>query len=261
MKKIFISLLILFNINLYPTPAGYGTASIIPGLGQALQGNIIEGASWFGTSFFLLSQKSYKLRIVGQNLLFYNMFDAWRDAGGTPSDKSWVVAHWAQNFNLLHLSDPITASFLGLAASARSSARKRVQDENNGFTHEVANTENWKSLGMFTFVGLGEEALFRGFLFPAFSSWLGLWGGALISSTIFGFVHQGNRQANWFRTAIGMIFCWQYHRNKYQLGSNIFAHTWYDQILVGPFMIEENDYYKNQFSKNRPIGLSISFNY
>jgi membrane protease YdiL (CAAX protease family) len=48
--------------------------------------------------------------------------------------------------------------------------------------------------GLFVPVGVGEEALFRGFLMPAFSDVLGPWGGLAASSVLFGALHIPNFQ-------------------------------------------------------------------
>lgn len=264
MKKILIVLLTFFQISTcLATPALYGLASVIPGLGQALRGQYMEGLGWFASSLSLMSTGDFKLQMIGQNIWFYNIYDAWRDAGGSPSINAPVFVDYAQNFNPVHLTDPFALGFIGGAALNRSSVRRELQDKNDDFTREVINTEGWKSIGMFTFVGLGEEALFRGFLFPSFSSWLGDWGGALVSSTIFGFVHEGNRTENWFRTLSGMIFCWQLHVNQYKLGGNIFTHSWYDQVLVGPFVwqpevLSGSKNFDFQTFRRRPVGLSVN---
>lgn len=146
--------------------------------------------------------------------------------------------------------------------SARSKAFEKAGEENDQeMIHRRLSTEGWKSILTFAAVGLGEEAFFRGFLFPAFSQPIGVWSGAFASSTIFAFAHTGAyTQQNIVRTALGLLFCWQYHRNKYVLNNNIFTHAWYDQILIGPFNIAQND--NQSFSWNKmPIGATFTFQF
>jgi membrane protease YdiL (CAAX protease family) len=171
MKKIVLILItsLTFRTSFALSPGWSAFAGLIPGLGHMLNGQIVEGIGWMAFSLGPTATGDYKLGLVGQNIWFYSIYDTWRDAGGSPSQKNWVASDYFENFNPLNLFDPIGASFIGTAAMARSSARRNVQDRNDDFTHRVANTEAWKSIGMFTFVGLGEEALFRGFLFPALS--------------------------------------------------------------------------------------------
>jgi uncharacterized protein len=43
--------------------------------------------------------------------------------------------------------------------------------------------------GLSLLAGVGEEALFRGFLQPFFADWLGWWGGLVLASCLFGLLH------------------------------------------------------------------------
>jgi membrane protease YdiL (CAAX protease family) len=89
---------------------------------------------------------------------------------------------------------------------------------------------------MYSFVGLGEEALFRGFVFPAFTDIFfdSVWIGAVTSSAFFSWAHVvGGRQNLGAspltqRFLMGLLFAWQTHRNQYDLRKSIFAHTWFD---------------------------------
>jgi hypothetical protein len=265
-RKIILTLLLCtISKNAFAGPALYGLASFIPGLGQTINGSPWEGLGWFATSITLMVANDYRLNMIGQNIWFYNMYDAWADAGGKPADKKWAIVDYAQNFNPTHLLDPFALGFIGLGYSGRKTARPKVLEEDDDFARYIAKTDAWKSIGVFTFVGFGEEALFRGFLFPSMSSWMGVWGGAIGSSAIFGFAHRGNGTSNIIRTLMGMVFCWQLHSNKYNLGGNIFAHSWYDQILVGPMMLPPLDSSKETDLKsaweNKPLGLNISYRF
>ena len=241
------------------TPAVFGSASLIPGLGQSFNGHYIEGAGWFITTLGLMSTNDVVLKNIGQDIWFYNIYDAWKDAGGRPSSDHFVGYEYAQNFNPVKLADPFSIGFLGVAAASRSSAKNNKDNKNANENNDKISTVG--SIAMYTFVGLGEESLFRGFLYPAFSSWLGNWGGAIVSSTAFSFAHIGaSSGGNAMRFLAGMLFCWQYTRNNYQLGANVFAHSWYDQILVGNMSIKNSRDEKLSW-RDPPVGLQFSISF
>ncbi|CBW25372.1 hypothetical protein BMS_0458 [Halobacteriovorax marinus SJ] len=238
-------------------------------MGQSLNGNHWEGAAYFVSALGLMfAAKDPKLNTIGLNIAFYNMYDAWRDAGGKPSNKNSNIFHdYAQMFNPVNIIDPFAIGLLSAAAINRSNSRKTAFEEarkhnDHETIHRRLSTDGWKSILTFASVGMGEEALFRGFLFPAFSQAVGPWGGAITSSAIFAFAHKGaNTEANIVRGALGMLFCWQYYRNKFNLNKNIFTHSWYDQILIGPFNIASQDP-DEKFDWNKmPIGASFTFNF
>jgi len=262
MKKFITTLSIILSLNTSGQVAN-GLAGIIPGLGQVSNGHYWEALGYATTIVGLINQKDPKLSTVGLDIWFYSMYDAWRDAGGKPVEKDMpMIGHYAQTFNPLNIWDPIGVGFLGSAAIGRNEARERYEREAIGkgdtqYLHRWHNTDMWKSTLTFAAVGMGEEAFFRGFLFPAISNYIGVWGGAAVSSLMFGFAHVGNREENLARSLVGMIWCWQYHRNKYVLGKNIFSHAWYDQILVGPFMLGG----ENKSWRKSPIGLNMTIKF
>jgi hypothetical protein len=248
-KKFIYLLILIFNVELSiaATSAWYGTASIVPGLGQAFNGNIFEGVAWFGTTLSLVGNRHSLNRNIGYDIWFYNMYDAWKDAGGKPSKDHWVGYEYAQNFNPYHLIDPFSVGMIGIAGASRKST---------GLNSSAKNLNTTESILMFSFVGLGEEALFRGFLFPAISSWLSPWGGAIVSSTLFSFAHIGSSSgANAIRFVFGMIFCWQYTYNNYELGGNVFAHSWYDQVLGGKMNTAQS---VKEYWKDPPMSIRIN---
>lgn len=217
--------------NAYAVAAGVsGTLSIIPGLGQAINGEPLEGLVWLTTIVGLYFSKNYYLSQAGWDLWFYNMYDAYRDA--KPNNHNFTNYNVFQNYiaayNPLNLIDPIGApvvAFGGLVGAKRG----------------YPALGNPAKILMYGFVGLGEEGLFRGFLFPAmtdvfFDSKLM---GAITSSILFALIHVTGGKSNLApvvmaqRFTFGMLFSWQAHRNKYDLREGIFAHAWYD-ILVDP---------------------------
>jgi len=92
-------------------------------------------------------------------------------------------------------------------------------------------------------VGTGEEALFRGFLQPVYTEWLGPEGGIAVSSALFGAAHIPNAyslppQDQWryyafvlpYLTLAGVYFGWLAHKNT-SLKESVAVHTWYDFAL------------------------------
>jgi hypothetical protein len=202
------------------SPGAYGLASIVPGFGQAFNGQILEGLSWLVVTGGLMTSQDTTLSSVGMNLWMYNMYDAYRDAGGKPTDNKGVVRNWVSNINPVHIFDPIGASVVGLGLASGAS---------NGYPA----LRSPRKLIEYSFVGLGEEGLFRGFLYPSLSNTFNSkFVGAFTSSLLFSAGHL-NFEPFVFsvRFLAGMVFCWQLTRNKYDLSSNIFAHSWYDVFV------------------------------
>ena len=216
-------LLVITNADAKPNPSLSGGLSIIPGLGQVANGDSLEGLGWFVSTISLFAVKNPVANHFGMNLWFYNMYDAYRDAGAPGASKNTLLQNYAANFNPLNIIDPIGAPIVGVAALS------------NGSTKSLKGTP--KSIlprfAYYTTVGLGEEALFRGFLFPASSGWFSSkWIGALFSSALFSAAHGQGGSAFVSRFAMGMLFCWQVNNHNYDLRKNIFAHTWFDFLLT-----------------------------
>lgn len=92
---------------------------------------------------------------------------------------------------------------------------------------------------VYGFVGLGEEGLFRRFLYPAFSDVFNSNViGAVTSSVAFALFHATNGSKDLTpamltaRTVMGLIFCWQVTREKYDLRKSIFTHAWWDFLVT-----------------------------
>lgn len=205
-----------------PSPGVSGTLSLIPGLGQVANGDTWEGVSWFATTIALVVAKDPVARKFGMNAWFYNMYDAYRDAGPPRAARHSVFENYLANINPANIIDPIGAPIVAFAAISP------------GNTASNEGTPSQPALRAFYYssVGLGEEALFRGFLFPAFSSGLGTAGGAMLSSAVFSAAHGEGGSAFVVRFLGGLLFCWQVHRNKYDLRPSIFAHTWFDFLIT-----------------------------
>ena len=197
-----------------------GTLGIVPGLGHVAGGEPLEGLGWFATVVGLYAVPNSNVQQAGWDLWQYSMYDAYRDAGPSINrvGHQSVFENYVAAYNPVNIVDPIGGPIVGYGA---------LVGKRKGLTP--------KGLVVYGFVGMGEEGLFRGFLFPAFSDlFSSKWAGAITSSAIFSLVHVTGGRANLAGSALGqrfvlgMLFSWQADRNKYDLRKNIFAHAWYD---------------------------------
>ncbi len=83
--------------------------------------------------------------------------------------------------------------------------------------------------------GVGEEALFRGWMFPLFVEAYGVensfWAN-LTQAAIFGAAHiSADNPVPLFQTAAGYYFGWLAKKNGWSLREAIFVHTWWDVIV------------------------------
>ena len=209
-----------------PEPAVSGALSIVPGLGQVANGDTAEGIGWFVGSLGLFFSGNHYLGQMGFDLWLYNTYDAYKDAGGAHTQPLTAGENWLGAFNPVNVIDPIGAPIVAVGAVS-------------GIPHRsYPALRNPAKIATYSVVGLGEEGLFRGFLFPGFSDVFGskLVGGAL-SSIAFAYAHALGGSENLrpsaliSRFVLGALFCFQANLNDYDLRKNIFAHTWFD-ILV-----------------------------
>ena len=236
-----IILLLFQTSSAHAVSAGAaGLFSVVPGLGQVVDGEPLEGLGWFVTVVGTVAlsnslhvyapvsgKKTAILSQAGYDLWLYNMYDAYRDgrpSGGRFSNNT-ALQNYAATFNPLNLVDPITTPAL-LAWTG-------------GLGIPDGNIKHAASLSrpfFFGFVGMGEEGLFRGFLFPSLSDTFGSkLTGAAVSSVLFSLFHITNglaeMESNFVqRLAMGLVFCWAADHNKYDLRHGIFAHSWIDII-------------------------------
>ena len=242
MRSLMLKLLFLFCLlpsSAQAVSAGAaGLLSIVPGLGQTIEGNPLEGLAWFttviGSSVLgdsvhiyapIAGKQTAILNQAAYDLWLYNMYDAYRDGhpSGGFSDHS-AFSNYAATFNPLNLVDPITTPVLAIGTY--------------GFGIPGGNTKRITLTKpvFFAFVGMGEEGLFRGFLFPALSqTFNSKIIGATSSSLLFSLFHITNGVADMEhnflqRFVMGVVFCWAVDRNKYDLRHGIFAHSWIDVI-------------------------------
>jgi len=213
-------------------PGVAGVASIVPGLGQTLNGDGGEGLLWFTTiaAGLSFSPRGAWPASAFMHLWMYNIYDAYRDAGAKRSAKYTVFQNYFAAFNPMNIIDPIGAPIVIVpAVTGGKSSGPKLASSPVLAPIEIA------------FIGLGEEGLFRGFFFPAFSDLTGsAIIGAVTSSLLFAYAHrfysgqskyalQGDVFAS--RAIGGALFCLQTYLHSYDLRHSIFAHTWYDVIV------------------------------
>lgn len=238
----FFALIIVLMGSIYEpiaeakfSPGVAGTLSVVPGLGQISNGDSLEGLSWFAGvlgGFMLTSGNSYN-QTVFLDLWMYNMYDAYRDAGAQRSAKYNLLQNYIAAFNPLNIWGPYSSVPLIYQAAV-------VSGPGHG---DVAIGPNNKALTpiYMGFIALGEEALFRGFVFPGFTNVLGgsVFAGAVTSSLAFAAAHtfySGQSsyalqpQVMLLRSALGLFYCWQTHTDHYDLRKSIFSHTWFDVL-------------------------------
>jgi hypothetical protein len=204
---------------------------LLPGLGQAANGDYGAGAFQFGAALVLVQQysvlvekddyvdpddrlnsrdneieinrTSFYADFYGSavlNLQFYSSFSAYRDARqavnnegyGTPAPAESIADLALAPFNWEFLSRPTT--FVALAIPLYV-ALSPVDDERLLYDPEPPLTRGEMRAGFalqFEGVAIGEEAFFRGVLNNGLSSGLGPAWGLLASSTIFGLAHSGS---------------------------------------------------------------------
>ena len=217
-----------------PEPGVSGALSIIPGLGQVANGDALEGVAWFVSSIGLwfLYPNSY-VNTVGFKIWEYNTYDAYRDAGAKETSKQTALQNYVAFMNPMNLVDPFSIGIVGYGIY--SGASSPPYDKNR-----LGPPPPLAGAFFYGFVGWGEEAQFRGFLYPGLSYLLGgshFWG-AVASSAVFAAAHITNSQQTYhtagtlgFLFAFGMLECWQVTTNHFDLRDNIFSHAWFDFSL------------------------------
>lgn len=208
-------------------PAAAGAMSVVPGLGQVAAGNALEGFAWFGTVVGLSVSSNIWANRVGLELWEYNIYDAYRDAGAKDTGKQAAIENELAFLNPANLVDPISLGIVGYGVYSGTQSKNVVHQGPRG------------ALGgalFFSTVGLGEEGLFRGFLFPAFSHLTGNYvAGALLSSAAFAAAHLVNKSKYYHSSAGlatiftgGLLLCFQTYQHKWDLRHSIFTHAWFD---------------------------------
>jgi membrane protease YdiL (CAAX protease family) len=264
-----------------------GLSLLCPGCGHFYLGdttgavNLGATAALLGTSLTLLRGQpiglegpatsvkqpvGLALAVAGQNLWFYSIFDAYRDARvarGDPDISRESLADLARApFRPRVLASPwvwvgvplTLAAGIGLSYAAQGLGRgadgmaaprsifgvNRVNVLGRDFapgTGAAAGTAYLAAL--FAPVGIGEETLFRGVIQTELEDRLGPTGGIIASSAIFGAVHVANFVddpksaliAVPVITALGTSLGLAYRSTGRRLSTSVAMHFWYDFLL------------------------------
>jgi hypothetical protein len=248
-----------------PSPSLAAAASaIIPGLGQAAQGDYTTAAEHFGLFAVSLGlglhyqnqpdflkdedryqhereiinqttlRRDFALRIATDTAL-YSSFAAYRDGRSrdtryyrTPAPKESLSDLAVAPFKWEYLSRPTTFIPLGIQLIAAASDRYgvyRAPDVSKNALYAYELTAN-------EFTAVGEEGFFRGFLNNELSNQWGNGWGLAGSSAIFGLAHTGQGQAaNAIQAGLaGAYLGWVHQRNGFQIGEGVAIHYWVNVI-------------------------------
>ncbi len=268
-------------------PGTAAALALLPGGGHFYLRQPIAGAAYLATTVGLLATSAtlisgtvaldgsatsasqpvgIVLGIAAQNLWFYSIFDAYRDARVLRDDAGYKVPITRESLGELALASfdprvlkspwvwggvPIMVG-IGLGFSylvdreAFDNAKTirdvqkinvlgRSFDRGTGF---LAGSAYFMSL--FAPVGVGEEALFRGVIQTEMEERFGTTWGLVVSSAIFGAVHTFNFLQNDPKTAlvavplisvVGSSLGLAYQRTGYKLKTSVAMHFWYDTLL------------------------------
>ncbi|MGE3760274.1 MAG: lysostaphin resistance A-like protein, partial [Pseudobdellovibrionaceae bacterium] len=131
-------------------------------------------------------------------------------------------------FHFSHLLKPTTFIPLGVLAyaigSSRGEYKKRPLNSSDGFF----------AGGISYNAGVGEEALFRGYLMMNLrESWgSDFWSNAA-TATVFGLAHLSpSNRAPVAQLALGYYLGWITQRNDWTLSESIFLHAWWDVLAI-----------------------------
>ncbi|HEY5927940.1 MAG TPA: CPBP family glutamic-type intramembrane protease [Kofleriaceae bacterium] len=267
-----------------------GTAAALsllcPGCGHFYQGKsegwayLLSAGALVGTGIGLISGETVSLSggsssarapiglalvTTGQNLWFYSIFDAYRDARVARGDLGYRIPITRESLDYLvtapfrpsalkspwvwagvpaMLATGIAVSYL-VARGDSSTSPPTIFDVDTvnvlggdfspGAGYALGNTYY---AGLFASVGVGEEALFRGLIQTELEE---RWGipGIAVSSLIFGALHVGNFGGDAKVTAIaiptlsalGATMGFAYRNTGYKLAVPVAMHFWYDLLL------------------------------
>lgn len=249
-----------------PTVAALSSA-LIPGLGQAFQGDYGVAAAHFGvfaaslgTAYhyqnkpdFIEDDVRYKdpdretinqttlrrdfaLRLATDTAL-YSSYGAYRDARErnnagyrTPAPKESLGDLAVSPFRWEYLSRPTTFIPIGLQALAAFGSK-------SGYGIYRAPDVSKRDLQVYNvtaneFTGVGEEAFFRGFLNNELSNRWGNGWGLTGSSVLFGLAHTGQGDtANALEAGLaGAYLGWVHQRNGFEVGEGVAIHYWINVI-------------------------------
>jgi membrane protease YdiL (CAAX protease family) len=249
---------ILFAPSPKSTFLAVGLSTLFPGLGHLylnenkVAGGLIGSAS-AGLGLAIFSFPSYEISttslITFESIWSYGIYAAYRDVRSYNGSSRYSYQMPTDSFADLSLS-PIRArilkkpevwgGFLGALALAIGTSYWIYPEE----AHIRLSTERSIPTPLIALpVGIGEEALFRGYLQSLLSESFNPWVGITLSSLAFGAAHIPNAQMlekehRWryysfslpLITTLGAYFGWMTYKNR-SLQESVALHTWYDFTL------------------------------
>lgn len=230
-------------------------SSLCPGLGHVYLGDYTTSGSLFATTATGMvaagvEKKAISAALVAGNMWSYSVYAAYRDAR--------ILSNHAgckYQMPLEDLSALTTASFewavikkpevwggvLGLLTLA-SAISYFTSDKKAMISASKSGLPDVSPIAAFP-VGIGEEALFRGYCQSSFVESFGEIGGIAVASLVFGAAHIGNidrmdkRDRLQYLTVgvpfiscIGVYLGWLTNKN-HSLKESVAVHSWYDFIL------------------------------
>ncbi len=207
------------------------------------------------------------LLIGAQNLWFYSIFDAYRDARVLRGDAGYrhpisreslgdlasapfrpkvLASPWVWGGVPLALGAGIAVSWLASRGRSDGTSRPTIFDvrEVNVLGYDLSRGAGFAAgsayyAALFVPVGVGEEALFRGVIQTELEERFGTWGGLATASAIFGAVHVFNflddpksaAIAVPVITVLGSSIGLAYIRTGHKLETSVAMHFWYDFLL------------------------------
>ncbi|MBA3455623.1 MAG: CPBP family intramembrane metalloprotease [Deltaproteobacteria bacterium] len=264
-----------------------GLALLCPGCGHFyLRQNstavayIVAQVALFGSAAVLLQDQTFDingnatsarvpvalvLAATGQNLLFYGIFDAYRDARVGRDDLGYkfkisreslgdlasasfrpsvLKSPWVWAGVPLLLAAGLGASYLAAPDEFTGSRSIFEVDKVNVFGKQLNRGTGFAAgfayfASLFTSVGVGEEALFRGVIQTEMEERFGTYGGLAIASVIFGSVHVFNFINDPQSAAIavpvisilGSAMGLAYIHTDHKLATSVAMHFWYNTLL------------------------------
>lgn len=206
-----------------------------------------------------------QLAAAAQNLTFYAIFDAYRDArvgredlgykfkmtreslgdlASAPFRPSVLKSPWVWAGVPLMLAAGIGVSYLASPDDFTDYKSIFEVDRVNFLGKQMSRGTGFAAgfayfAGLFTGVGVGEEALFRGVIQTEMEERFGTYGGLAIASVIFGAVHVFNfvqdpqtaAIAVPLITVLGSAMGVAYIRTNHELATSVAMHFWYDTLL------------------------------
>jgi membrane protease YdiL (CAAX protease family) len=263
-----------------------GLSALCPGCGQLYLGDpagylhLSATAALIGSSIALLANeevaldgtaRSAKVPIglqlitAGQNLWFYSIFDAYRDARVARDDAGYkfaitreslpelivapfrpdvLASPWVWAGVPLALAIGVAVSYLVDRAAFEQNRSIFEVDRVNVLGRNFSRGAGFAAgsayyAGLFIPVGVGEEALFRGVIQTELEERFGPTGGLFAASAIFGAVHVFNFLDDPATAAIavpvisilGSALGLAYQRTGHKLSTSVAMHFWYDVLL------------------------------